>query len=140
LHRLWMQRLSENMSRVVHSAFVTGRAIVTFRVHIGPDLLWSGADLHPANIIRHVEGENAFQRSRGPTFWGAMSLPVADMVSLGAALIGLDLRRRKIPRSLTLHRSQSRSSSGCMRQRDGWRKTRLIFSLIRRRRAVSNRR
>jgi len=100
LHRLWMQRLSENMSRVVHSAFVTGRAIVTFRVHTGPDLLWSGADLHPANIIRHVEGENAFQRSRGPTFWGAMSLPVADMVSLGAALIGLDLTPPEDPQIL----------------------------------------
>jgi hypothetical protein len=43
LHRLWMQRLSENMPRVVHSAFVIGRAIVTFRIHTGPGLLWGGA-------------------------------------------------------------------------------------------------
>jgi hypothetical protein len=33
LHRLWMQRFSENMPRVLHSAFVAGRAIVTFGVH-----------------------------------------------------------------------------------------------------------
>ena len=38
LHRLWMRRLSENMPRVVHSAFVTGRAIITFRIHNGPGL------------------------------------------------------------------------------------------------------
>ena len=91
LHRLWMQRLSENMPRVVHSAFVTGRAIVTFRIHTGAGLLWSGAAVEPSNIIRHVEGENAFQRSPGPAFWGAMSLPVTDMVSMGAEIAGLDL-------------------------------------------------
>jgi len=101
LHRLWMQRLSENRSRIVHSAFVTGRAIVTFRVDTGPNLLWSGAALQPANIIRHVEGENAFQRSPGPAFWGAMSLPVADMVSIGATVAGVDLTPPKDPLVLT---------------------------------------
>jgi hypothetical protein len=43
LHRLWMQRLSENLPRTLHSAFVTGRAIVTFRTEPGPGLLWGGA-------------------------------------------------------------------------------------------------
>ena len=65
LHRLWMQRLYEGMPRVVHSAFVTGRAIVTFRTHTGPGLRWGGAELQPSNIIRHAEGEDAFQRSPG---------------------------------------------------------------------------
>src|SRR5215470_15760845 len=96
-----MQRLSENMSRIVHSALVTGRAIVTFRIRTGPSLLWSGAALQPTNIIRHVEGENAFQRSPGPAFWGAMSLPVADMVSIGATVAGLDLTPPRDPLILT---------------------------------------
>jgi AraC-like DNA-binding protein len=91
LHRLWMQRLSENRPRVVHSAFVTGRAIITFNIHTEPGLLWSGAELQPSNIVRHIEGENAFQRSSGPAFWGAMSLPVTDMVDFGAAIAGYDL-------------------------------------------------
>ena len=34
-HRLWL-RLSETMARTLHSAFVTGRAIVTFPTHPGP--------------------------------------------------------------------------------------------------------
>src|SRR5262245_13380374 len=68
LHRLWMQRLSEHISRVVHSA-----SLLDAPSSPSEYMLWSGADLHPANIIRHVEGENAFQRSLGPTFWGAMS-------------------------------------------------------------------
>jgi hypothetical protein len=77
------------MPRVLHSAFVTVRAIVTFRIHTGPGLAWGGAELRPSNIIRHVEGENAFQRSSGPAFWGAMSLPVEDMAPLGRLLPGL---------------------------------------------------
>jgi hypothetical protein len=101
LHRLWMQRLSENMPRVVHSAFVTGRAIITFRIHTGPGLTWGGAELQRSNIIRHVEGENAFQRSSGAASWGAMSLPVADMVTVGAAIAGLDLTPPKDPQILT---------------------------------------
>jgi AraC-like DNA-binding protein len=101
LHRLWMQRLSENMPRVLHSAFVTGRAIVTFRIHAGPDLLWGGAELQPSNVIRHIDGENAFQRSSGPAFWGAMSLPVADMVTFGEAIAGVDLTPPKDPLILT---------------------------------------
>jgi hypothetical protein len=60
LHRLWMQRLSENMPRTLHSAFVTGRAIVTFRTHPGPRLVWGGAELRPGNIIRHNEVRTLF--------------------------------------------------------------------------------
>src|SRR5215471_17456536 len=101
LHRLWMQRLFENTPRTLHSAFVTGRAIVTFPIHPGPALHWSGAALQPSNIIRHIEGETAFQRSSGPTSWGAMSLPVADMISFGAAIAGLDLTPPKDPLFLT---------------------------------------
>ena len=101
LHRLWMQRVSENMPRVVHSAFVTGRAVVTFPVATGPDLAWRGAELQPRNIIRHTDGENAFQRSSGPAFWGAMSLPVEDMVSVGAGIAGIDLGPPKDPLILT---------------------------------------
>jgi hypothetical protein len=93
--------LSENMPRVLHSAFVTVRAIVTFRIHTGPGLAWGGAELRPSNIIRHVEGENAFQRSSGPAFWGAMSLPVEDMVSVGAVIAGLHLTPPKDPLLLT---------------------------------------
>jgi len=101
LHRLWMQRLFENKPRTLHSAFVTGRAIVTFPIHPGPALHWGGAELQPSNIIRHIEGETAFQHSSGPTSWGAMSLPVTDMVSFGAAIAGLDLTPPKDPLFLT---------------------------------------
>ena len=67
LHRLWMQRFSDNLPRVAHSAPMTGRAIISFRTAPGPSLLWGGAEMQPTNIIRHSEGErllSAFIRVR----------------------------------------------------------------------------
>jgi AraC-like DNA-binding protein len=91
LHRLWMQRFSDNLPRVGHSAGISGRAIISFRTQTGPSLLWGGAEMHPTNIVRHGEGENTFQRSSGSASWGAMSLPVEDMAAVGQTLAGCDL-------------------------------------------------
>ena len=101
LHRLWMQGFGENLPRTLHSAVATERAIISFRTHPGPSILWSGAELRSSNIIRHVEGENAFQRSFGATCFGSMSLLVADIVSAGGAIAGLDLTPPKDPLFLT---------------------------------------
>ena len=76
LHRLWMQRFSDNLPRVAHSAAMRGRAVFSFRTQAGPSLLWGGAEMHPTNIVRHTEGESTFQRSSGSASWGAMSLPM----------------------------------------------------------------
>jgi AraC-like DNA-binding protein len=90
-HRLWMQRFSDNLPRIAHSAMVAGRAIITFRTQPGPSLLWSGMELQPANIRRHNDGEDAFQHTSGSACFGAMSLPVEEMGSVGAAIAGCDL-------------------------------------------------
>jgi AraC-like DNA-binding protein len=100
-HGLWMQRLYESQARVLHSSFVPGRAIITFNIGMGPGLIWGGSELDSTNIIRHAEGEEAFQHASGPANWGAMSLPVADMVSIGAAVAGLDLTPPSAPLILT---------------------------------------
>ena len=57
LHRLWMQRFSDNLPRVGHSAGMSGRAIISFRTQPGPSLLWGSVEMHPNNIVRHGEGE-----------------------------------------------------------------------------------
>jgi AraC-like DNA-binding protein len=91
LHRLWLQRFSDNLPRVAHSAAQTGRATFSFRTEPGPSLLWAGVEMKPTNIIRHSEGANSFQRSSGSACWGAMSLPVEGMAIVGAAMAGCDL-------------------------------------------------
>src|SRR5215469_5591887 len=91
LHRLWMQRFSDNLPRVGHSAAVSGRAIISFRTEPGPILLSGAAEMHPTEIVRVAEGGSGFQRSSGSARWGSMSLPMADMASVGAAMVGSDL-------------------------------------------------
>jgi hypothetical protein len=91
LHRLWMQRFSDDLPRVGHSAAKSGRAIISFRTRPGPSLLWGGAEMHPTNIVRHGEGERTFQRSSGSASWGAMSLPMEDAAAVGEAMGGCDL-------------------------------------------------
>ena len=51
--------------------------------------------MRPTDIVRHSEGQSYFQRSSGPVSFGTMSLPVEEMVSVGAAIAGLDLRPPK---------------------------------------------
>jgi AraC-like DNA-binding protein len=91
LHRLWMQRFSDNLPRIAHSAAISGRATISFRTQLGPSLLWASAEMKPTNITRHSEGANSFQRSSGSACWGAMSLPADDMAIVGAAMVGCDL-------------------------------------------------
>src|SRR6516225_5996508 len=91
LHRLWMQRFSDNLPRVGHSAATTGRVIISFRTHPGPSLLWGSVEMHPTNIVRHGEGESTFQRSSGSASWGAMSLPLEDTAAIGETFGGCDL-------------------------------------------------
>jgi AraC-like DNA-binding protein len=101
LHRMHMQRLSDNLPRVSHVAGWGGRAIIVFRTHPGPSLLRSGMEMHPTRIMRHSEGKSYYLRSSGLACYGSMSLPVADMVSVGAAIAGLDLNPPKDPLTLT---------------------------------------
>jgi len=99
LHRLWMQRFSDNLPRVGHSAATTGRVIISFRTHPGPSLLWGSAEMHSTNIVRHGEGESTFQRSSGSANWGAMSLSLEVAATVGETFAGCDMMP---PRNATL--------------------------------------
>jgi AraC-like DNA-binding protein len=99
LHQLWMQRFSDNLPRVGHSAGIRGRVVISFRTQPGPSLLWGAAEMRLTNIVRHGEGESTFQRSSESASWGAMSLPLGDAAIVGEAAAGCDL---KPPRKTTL--------------------------------------
>ena len=93
LHRLWMQRFFDNLPRVVRSANLAGRAIVSFRTQPGPSpsVLADGFEIPPAGIVRHSDPDDYHQTSSGFANFAAMSLPVTDMVSAGATLAEVDL-------------------------------------------------
>ena len=91
LDRLRMHRFCESLPRVGYWANFAARAVVTFRTQPGPKLLFSGANLQSTNITRHSELENGFLLSAGPASFASMSLPVEEMVALGATVAGSDL-------------------------------------------------
>jgi hypothetical protein len=91
LHRLWMQRFSENLPRIIHTTHTTGRAIIQFRTEPGMRLLAGGLEIHPTNIVRHSEGDVYHHRSSGSASFGAMSLPIEDLAAISAAMTGYDL-------------------------------------------------
>jgi hypothetical protein len=91
LHRLGMHRYSDNLPRTVHSANLSGLAIISFRTQPGPSLVRSGVEMQPTNIVRHGEGQAFHQRSSGSASFGGMSLAAEEMAAIGEAVAGIDL-------------------------------------------------
>ena len=89
--RLWMQCFSESLPRVLHFAIMPGRAGIMFRTQPGASLMLSGVEMQADQITRHSEGDDAYQFSSGSACFGAMSLSVEEMVSVGATMAGCDL-------------------------------------------------
>jgi AraC-like DNA-binding protein len=100
LHRLSMQRMSDNLPRISHSADFAGEATISFRTQPGPSLLRSGLEMLPSNIIRCSSGKNFFRRSSGLASFGSMSLPVEEMAAV-ATIAGCDLTPPKDALSVT---------------------------------------
>jgi AraC-like DNA-binding protein len=91
LHRLWMQRFSDNLPRIAHSSNLGGLAIISFRTQLGPSLVRNGLEMQPTNIVRHGEDQAYHQRSSGSANFGTVSLPEEDMAAIGEAMAGIDL-------------------------------------------------
>jgi hypothetical protein len=91
LYHLLAQRYAENLPRIVHSANTTGRAMISFRTEPGPSLLAGGLEMYSSTIIQHGEAQNYFQQSSGSACFGTISVPVKNMLSVGAAIAGCDL-------------------------------------------------
>ena len=65
-----MQRFSENLPRIAHSAMMADRASITFRTQPGPGLFWGGVESQPTSIMRHSEGESSHQLTSGSACFG----------------------------------------------------------------------
>ncbi len=92
LHRLRMQRFSDNLPRISHAGnLISSRTYITFRTRPGPSLLQSGLEIDPSTVLRHGPALDYYQRSSGSASFGTMSLPVEDIASVGGAMVGIDL-------------------------------------------------
>ena len=91
LHRLWLQRFSENLPRIVHAAHTPGRAMVQFQIAPGPSLSLAGLELGPTTVLRHSVGDDYHHVSSGPASFGAMSLPVEELAPIAEEMAAVDL-------------------------------------------------
>jgi AraC-like DNA-binding protein len=91
LDHLLAQRYAEDLPRIVHSANMAGRAMISFRTEPGPRLLAGGLEMCSSTIVQHGEAQNYFQQSSGSACFGTMSVPVEEIISVGAAIAGYDL-------------------------------------------------
>jgi AraC-like DNA-binding protein len=105
LHCLWMQRFSENVARIKHTNGLGGRAVIAFPTQPGPSQSWSGVDLESTNVIYRREGSCYYQSTAGPASYGAMSLTLEAMASVGSAIAGCDLAPPHDTQILTPSRS-----------------------------------
>jgi AraC-like DNA-binding protein len=90
LHHLSMQRMSDNLPRISHSADFAGQATISFRTQPGPSLLRDGLEMLPFEIIRCSNDKSFFRRSAGLASIGSISLPVETMAVV-EAIVGCDL-------------------------------------------------
>lgn len=92
LHRLWLQRFSENLPRVVGcTGLLPGRAYFLFCTRPGPRLFDQGREIPESALQRYGKADQYFQRTSGRSDFASMSLPVADIAALGESMAGADL-------------------------------------------------
>ena len=90
-HDLWMQRLSDNSSKVSHIDGWGGRAIIVFQMQPSTPVIRGGIELSWGSLARLSAGNSCYQHTSGPTSYGGMSLPIEIMASISAAMLGEDL-------------------------------------------------
>lgn len=95
LHRLWTQRLEENLPRVWRLAVPVARSAIWFSLAPGPAIYADGDELRETDIGLLQSGTIVWQRPTGAMQMGSMSLPSEDMAELSIALTGRDLTPRR---------------------------------------------
>jgi AraC-like DNA-binding protein len=91
LGSLNIKRISESMPRIMHWTNSDDRATFMFHTVSGPSVIHDGIEVNSNNIVRTGRQTSHFQRSFGPVTRGSISLPLAEVVSLGQAMTGVEL-------------------------------------------------
>ena len=91
LHRVWMTRLSETLALVGYVSVLPGRTLISFSAGSGPTVNLGGFEQDYSSIVRRDGGQEYFHRTSGPSCSAAMSLPMGELASFGAAIAGREL-------------------------------------------------
>lgn len=92
LHRLWMQRFTENLPHIARAATSPSRAIVMFTTSPTAPISWGGREVMADVVVRVGIGQEAFHCTRGPAQWASLSLPIEDYFAAAAAMMHRDVQ------------------------------------------------
>jgi AraC-like DNA-binding protein len=90
--RLWLQRGSDNLSRVIHVSIDPERAPIQFLADVRqPAMQHDGVDVSSGEIVVYSAGATFHQRTMGPCRWAAMSLTPEELAAAAETIIGREL-------------------------------------------------
>lgn len=92
LDKLWMQRSSDNLARITHTANDPKRVPVMFLTDANQgSFRHSGLEVTPGDLVFFERGSTDRHQTSGPCRWGAMSLMPEDLAAAGNAIAGREL-------------------------------------------------
>jgi AraC-like DNA-binding protein len=91
LHRLWMQHTQVSHPWIGHAQLTDKRAFILLNAKPEARVIWKGVELSDTDIALGSPGQEYWFNMTGPSQWGSMSLPVEDLATLSAAMVGRDL-------------------------------------------------
>lgn len=96
LHKLWMQRVCENLARTSHSQLWGHRTYFFFQTRPGPSPIRNGREVGPECLSWFPRGYAYYAHSTGPLSNAAMSLPVDEMAALASMIGGAPIRPKEL--------------------------------------------
>ncbi len=89
LERLRLSTAEEDLSRIAFIAVPSDIVLMSFPIGTGAGLVYGGIGMRAGEIMTLGPGQHVHARTDGPCRWGAIWLPVKELVQYGSALTGV---------------------------------------------------
>ncbi len=88
LHRLRLSAAEEYLPRIALVAAPADMILVVLPYGNGPPPIWGGIGMRTSDIMTLGAGQRLHTRTDGPSRWGSIWVPAAELVRYGSALTG----------------------------------------------------
>jgi AraC-like DNA-binding protein len=88
LDRLRLSTVEEQLPRIVFIAVPADMVMISFPIGSGTPPIYGGIKMRAGEIMTLGPGQHVHARTDGPCSWGAIWLPVKELVQYGGALTG----------------------------------------------------
>ncbi|HEV7995975.1 MAG TPA: helix-turn-helix transcriptional regulator [Stellaceae bacterium] len=88
LHRLRLSAAEEQLSRIGFIVVPADMVLMWFPIGGAPSPVWGGVGMRAGEIMIVGPGQRLHARTAGPCRWGAIWLPVEELIRYGRALTG----------------------------------------------------